>query len=71
MTSRSWEIRYLLQTARGAHRSMDLRTYVGLVALMMEAVRNFETSVSYNETTRRNIPEDSNLQMCFHSFLKL
>jgi hypothetical protein len=26
------------------------------VALMMEAVRTFETSVYFNETTRRNIP---------------
>jgi hypothetical protein len=29
---------------------------------MMEAVRTSETSVSYNETTRHNIPEGSNLQ---------
>jgi hypothetical protein len=29
---------------------------------MMEAVSTSETSVSYNETTRRNIPEGSNLQ---------
>jgi hypothetical protein len=29
--------------------------------LMMEAVRTCETSVYYNETTRRNIPEGSNL----------
>jgi hypothetical protein len=31
-------------------------------ALMMEAVRTSETSVSFNVTTRRHIPEDSKLQ---------
>jgi hypothetical protein len=29
-----------------------------LIALMMEAVRNSETSAYYNETTRLNVPED-------------
>jgi hypothetical protein len=32
------------------------------IALMMEAVRTSETSVYSNETTRRYIPEGSNLQ---------
>jgi hypothetical protein len=31
------------------------------IALMMEAVHTSETSVYYNETTRRYIPESSNL----------
>jgi hypothetical protein len=31
------------------------------IALMMEVVRTSETSVYYNETTRRNMPEGSNL----------
>jgi hypothetical protein len=29
-----------------------------LIALMMEAVSTFETSVNFYQTTRRNIPED-------------
>jgi hypothetical protein len=29
------------------------------IALMMEAVRTSETSVNFNVTTRRNIPEES------------
>jgi hypothetical protein len=33
------------------------------IALMIEAVRTYKTSVYYNETTRRNIPEGSNLQI--------
>jgi hypothetical protein len=31
------------------------------IALMMEAVRTSETSVSFYQTARRNIPEDSHL----------
>jgi hypothetical protein len=31
------------------------------IALMMEAVHTSETSVHFNMTTRRYIPEDSNL----------
>jgi len=31
------------------------------IALMMEAVRTSETSVNFNVTTRRYIPEDSKL----------
>jgi hypothetical protein len=34
-----------------------------IIALMMEAVRTSEMSVSFNVTTRRYIPEDSELQM--------
>jgi hypothetical protein len=30
-----------------------------MITLIMEAVRSSETSVYSNETTRRNIPEDS------------
>jgi hypothetical protein len=32
---------------------------VAIIALMMEAVRASETSVNFNVTTRRYIPEDS------------
>jgi hypothetical protein len=32
-----------------------------MTALMMEAVRTSETSVNFNVTTRRYIPEDSKL----------
>jgi hypothetical protein len=34
------------------------------IAMMMEAVRTSETSVSFNVTTRRYIPEDSKVQYC-------
>jgi hypothetical protein len=34
-----------------------------LIALMMEAVSTFETSINSYETTRRNIPEDSHLHL--------
>jgi hypothetical protein len=33
-----------------------------IIALMMEAVRTFETSVNFNMTTRRYIPENPKLQ---------
>jgi hypothetical protein len=39
----------------------DLRTASIIIALMMEAVRNSETSVNFNVTTRRYISEDSKL----------
>jgi hypothetical protein len=35
--------------------------YCPIIALMMEAVRTSETSVNFNVTTRRYIPEDSKL----------
>jgi hypothetical protein len=41
-----------------------LRSVVSLIAPMMEAVNTSETSVSLNETTRCNTPEDSHLQEC-------
>lgn len=34
---------------------------MGIIALMLEAVRASETSVSFYETIRRNIPEESHL----------
>jgi hypothetical protein len=34
-----------------------------LTALMMEAANTSETSVSFYETTRRNIPEDSHFHI--------
>jgi hypothetical protein len=33
-------------------------------ALMVEAVSTIETSVSFYQTTRHNIPEESHLQIC-------
>jgi hypothetical protein len=35
---------------------------IALMALMMEALSTSETSVYINQTTLRNIPEDSHLQ---------
>jgi hypothetical protein len=40
------------------------------IALVMEAVRAFETFVCYNETTRRNIPEGSNILSRRHENLQ-
>jgi hypothetical protein len=40
------------------------------IALMMEAVRTSETSVNFNVTTRRYIPEDSKLHIRHHENLK-
>jgi hypothetical protein len=37
-----------------------------IITLVMEAVRSSETSVSFNVTTRRYIPEDSKLQMLLY-----
>jgi hypothetical protein len=34
-----------------------------IIALMMEAVRTSEVSVNVYETTRRNVPEDSQLHI--------
>jgi hypothetical protein len=34
-----------------------------LITLMLEAVSTFETSVNFYQTSRRNIPEDSHLQI--------
>jgi hypothetical protein len=33
------------------------------IALMMETVHTYETSVNFYQTTRRNIPQDSHLKM--------
>jgi hypothetical protein len=38
----------------------------GLIALMMEATSNSETSVNFYQTTPRNIPEDSHLYIRRH-----
>jgi hypothetical protein len=35
----------------------------GMIALMMEAAFTAETSVNFYQTTRRNNPEDSHLQI--------
>jgi hypothetical protein len=42
--------------------SMKLRVFWAIIDLMMEAVRTSETSVHFNVTTRRYIPEDSKQQ---------
>jgi hypothetical protein len=48
-----------LSDYRGKHIFKDDLSSV--FALMMEAASTSETSVSFYETTRRNIPEDSHL----------
>jgi hypothetical protein len=58
------------------HSKFFLRNFPSIIALMMEAVRTSETSISFKVTTRRYIPEDSkphtrrreNLKSHFHSF---
>jgi hypothetical protein len=40
-----------------------------IFALMLEAVRTSETSVTFNANTRRYIPEDSKLQIFLRIFL--
>jgi hypothetical protein len=44
---------------------------VAMISLMMEAVTIFETSVSFYQITRRNIPEDSRLHICHLENLNL
>jgi hypothetical protein len=39
----------------------EVRAASIIIALMIEAVRTSETSVNFNVTTRRYIPEDSKL----------
>jgi hypothetical protein len=48
---------------------MGFRVFWG-VALMMKAVRISETSVNFNLTTRRYIPEDFKLHTCHRENLK-
>jgi hypothetical protein len=36
-----------------------------IIALMMEAVRTYETSVNFYQTTQRNILENSYLFLCY------
>jgi hypothetical protein len=47
-----------------------LRREVRAIALMMEAVSISETSANFFETTRRNTPEDSDLQIRRHENVK-
>jgi hypothetical protein len=42
-----------------------------IIALMMEAGSTSKTSVNFYETTRRNIPEDSNLQVLLYFHYKV
>jgi hypothetical protein len=53
--STAWWWRYSFTLVR-------LQTKELLIALMMEAVRTSETSLNFNVTTRRYIPDDSKLQ---------
>jgi hypothetical protein len=41
----------------------EVLTASNITALMMEAVSTSETLVNFYETTRRNIPKDSHLQL--------
>jgi hypothetical protein len=45
----------------------SLRGAYYLAALMMDAVRTSETSVSFYQMTRRNIAEDSNFRNIFYN----
>jgi hypothetical protein len=47
-----------------------VRTASIIIALMMEVVRTSETSVHFNETTRRYIPESTKLHTRRHENLK-
>jgi hypothetical protein len=42
---------------------MKMTVFWDDVAVMMEAAGTSETSVNFYQTTRRNIPEDSHLQI--------
>jgi hypothetical protein len=42
-----------------------LRRVLMMIALMTEALRTSETSVNFYQFTRRDIPEDSRLQIPF------
>jgi hypothetical protein len=44
--------------------------YASIITLMMEAVSTFETLVSFCQTTRRDIPEDSHLHIRLRENLK-
>jgi hypothetical protein len=48
-----------LESSGMYHRVVILKSYI---ALLMEAVRTSETSVYFNVTARRYIPEDSKLK---------
>jgi hypothetical protein len=41
-----------------------------IIALMMEAVSTYETSVNFYHTTQCNISEDSHLHSCRHENMK-
>jgi hypothetical protein len=42
-------------------KDVALWRHVEIIALMMEAGNAFETYVSFDQSSRRNIPEDSHL----------
>jgi hypothetical protein len=55
----------LLQEQDQDQEQKKIRIFMA-IALMMEAVSTSETSVSYYQTTRRNIPEDNHLHIRHH-----
>jgi hypothetical protein len=55
LTAASVKIRVFWDVAPCSHIEVDRR----FRALMMEAVRTYETSVNFNVTTRQYIPEDN------------
>jgi hypothetical protein len=48
----------------------EVRTASSIITLVMKAVHTSETSVNFNVTTRRYIPEDSKLHTRRHENLK-
>jgi hypothetical protein len=43
-------------------QTLETSVFVRAIALMMEAISTFETSVNFYHTTLRNIPADSRLR---------
>jgi hypothetical protein len=48
----------------------DIVLTAGIIVMIMVTVRNSETSVSFYQTARRNIPEGSHLYTCLRENLK-
>jgi hypothetical protein len=59
-----------IQIDRSFSRVVEVLHTASTIGLMMEAVRISETSVNFNVTTRRYIPEDSKLHTCRREKLK-
>jgi hypothetical protein len=60
----------VLPCPAGSHISNQFLVHGLLIALMMEAASNSETSVNFYQTIWCNIPEDSCLHTCHHENLK-